>query len=210
MTGLLGSGVRGMPTDVSQSRLPQAYLHETADAKIDPGCGVDIPAAFYSLSFAPKPEFSRFFPKQEEILRYIEDVAQKFNVTERFVGNTEWEGASWQDDVHSWSVRLRDTSTGRRFTRQCKVLVSAVGGLTNPNNFNMPGIDTFTGDIVHTARWDPNVSLAEKNVIVVGNGCVFLYSYPHVLSANPVSSISNSTGPGNCRGSQAYYTIHPG
>lgn len=146
----------------------------------DPGCGVDIPAAFYSLSFAPNPEFSRFFPKQEEILRYIEDVAERFHVAGKFVGNTEWEGAFWQEDTSSWSVSLRDTSTGLLFTRQCKVLISAVGGLTNPNKFSMPGIDRFTGDIVHTAKWDPNVSLKQKNVAVVGNGCMRPLSSLHL------------------------------
>lgn len=139
----------------------------------DPGCGVDIPAAFYSLSFAPNADFSQFFPKQEEILRYIEDVAKRFNVNEKFVGNTEWEGASWHEDTKSWSVKLRDSSTGRLFTHRCKVLISAVGGLTNPNKFNMSGIDSFTGDVVHTAKWDPNVSLEQKNVVVVGNGCMY-------------------------------------
>ncbi|PLB39788.1 flavin-containing monooxygenase [Aspergillus candidus] len=135
-----------------------------------PGCGVDIPAAFYSLSFAPNPHFSRFFPKQQEILEYINDVADKFNVTEHFVGSTEWVGADWQDDSCRWSLSLRETSTGRVFTHQCEILISAVGGLSNPNRLSLLGHDRFKGDIVHTAEWDPDISIEQRNVVVIGNG----------------------------------------
>ncbi|KAJ6169858.1 FAD/NAD(P)-binding domain-containing protein [Penicillium canescens] len=101
----------------------------------------------------------------------MNDVAKQFNVTEHFIGNTEWLGASWQDDEACWSVRLKETSkTGRTFTHQCKILISAVGGLSNPNECTIPGIDNFKGDIVHTAKWDPDISCAQKNVIVIGNG----------------------------------------
>lgn len=101
-------------------------------------------------------------------------VAKQFNVKEHFIGNTEWVGASWQDDEACWSVRLKETSkTGRVFTRQCKILISAVGGLSNPNQCTIPGIDRFKGDIVHTEKWDPDISCAQKNVIVIGNGCIF-------------------------------------
>lgn len=99
-------------------------------------------------------------------------MAEKFNVTEHFIGNTEWVGASWQDDEANWLVKLRETSTGEVFTHQCKILISAVGGLSNPNKCTIPGIDRFKGDIVHTAKWDPSISCRQKNVIVIGNGCI--------------------------------------
>ena len=86
------------------------------------------------------------------------------------MGSTEWVGASWQEDDKTWMVRLRSTTTGQEYAQRCNVLISAVGALTNPNSLNVPGIDRFQGDIIHTARWDQNVSLRDKNVIVLGNG----------------------------------------
>ncbi|PYH75266.1 flavin-containing monooxygenase [Aspergillus vadensis CBS 113365] len=135
-----------------------------------PGCGVDIPAAFYSLSFAPNPNFSNFFPKRDEVLHYINNVVSKYDLSRHLVGNTEWIGASWQDDDKTWLVKLRSTSSGKEYTQRCNILVSAVGALTNPNSLNVPGVDRFQGDIIHTARWDQSVSLRDKNVIVLGNG----------------------------------------
>lgn len=140
----------------------------------DPGCAVDIPAVFYSLSFAPNPEFSRIFPPQAEILEYFNSVVKKYGVSRHIVPNTEWEGAYWQEKSKTWLVKLKDLLTGGIFYQECQVLVSAVGGLVNPNVFNVPGVDTFQGDIIHTARWKANASFQQKDVIVVGNGCRFL------------------------------------
>ncbi|THC87874.1 hypothetical protein EYZ11_012677 [Aspergillus tanneri] len=137
-----------------------------------PGCGVDIPAVFYSLSFAPNPDFSNFFPKQKEVLQYINRVAFRLNVSQHLVGNTEWLGASWQDDTKTWRVRLCDLSTGQNFVQTCSILISAVGVLENPQPFNVQGIENFTGDIMHTARWNHSVSLRDKNVVVIGNGAL--------------------------------------
>lgn len=137
----------------------------------DPGCAVDIPAVFYSLSFAPNPNFTKVFPSQAEILDYFNTVAERFDVTRHFIPNTEWEGAYWQDLTSTWLVTLRDLSTGETYYQECKILISAVGGLVNPNQFDTAGIDDFQGDIIHTARWRQDISLRRKNVIVVGNGC---------------------------------------
>jgi cation diffusion facilitator CzcD-associated flavoprotein CzcO len=111
------------------------------------------------------------FPSQAEILEYFNSVAAKFDVSPHIVCNIEWEGACWQELTSTWLIKLRDISTGEAFYQECKILISAVGGLVNPNQFKVPGIEDFQGDIVHTACWRPELSLHQKDVIVVGNGC---------------------------------------
>lgn len=54
---------------------------------------------------------------------------------------------------------------------ECKILVSAVGALVTPNRFGISGVETFEGDIVHTAAWKADLSLRQKDVIIVVNGC---------------------------------------
>ena len=132
---------------------------------------MDIPAVFYSLSFAPNPDFSKVYPPQAEILEYFNRVADKFDVSRHIVRNTEWKGAYWQDLTSTWLVKLKNLSNGETFFQECKLLISAVGGLVDPNPFNVPGVDVFEGDIIHTARWKADTSLAQKDVVIVGNGC---------------------------------------
>ncbi|CAI7597233.1 unnamed protein product [Penicillium glandicola] len=122
------------------------------------------------LSFAPNTEFTKLFPSQSEILDYIHRVATHYGVCNHFTGETEWEGAAWQDEKQLWLVRLKDLKTGEQFTKECRVLISGVGGLVNPQKLNIKGSKTFEGSIIHTAQWQNNVDLRDKHVSVIGNG----------------------------------------
>ncbi|KAJ5701169.1 monooxygenase [Penicillium malachiteum] len=135
-----------------------------------PGCGVDIPAVFYSLSFAPNPHFSKVFPKQDEILGYFNRVAAEHDISRHIQCNVQWEEGHWIEETSTWQVRLRDLSTGMLFQQGCKILVSAVGGLSIPKTMNFKDAEVFEGDIVHTAQWNHDVCLRDKNVVVIGNG----------------------------------------
>lgn len=109
----------------------------------DPGCStVDIPGAAHSLSFAPNPDFSEWFPSQPEILAYLAGVSEKHDVDKHVVGNTEWQGKRWQVSTHTWQVQLKDLRTGESFMRDCRILISAVGGLANPQPLRLPGSTT--------------------------------------------------------------------
>lgn len=126
---------------------------------------------FYSLSFAPNPYFSKLFPEQPEILQYIKDTARKFDVDTHTKFNHSLDSGIWQEDKKTWKVVVTDTVTGEQFERECNVLISCIGGLVDPNPCLIPGIDSFKGDIVHTARWRKEIVLDNKNVVVLGNGC---------------------------------------
>lgn len=65
---------------------------------------------------------------------------------------------------------MEDQTTGENFTQECNIIISAVGGLVDPNTIAIPGMSDFRGPIMHTARWDSNVNLADKKVAVIGNG----------------------------------------
>ncbi|KAK8007308.1 hypothetical protein PG989_001298 [Apiospora arundinis] len=135
-----------------------------------PGCAVDIPGFCYHLSFAPKPIFSRLYPPQKEILGHLTSVAERFGVSTHFTGSVEWTGCQWDDDALEWIVEMENLVSGQRYTQTCQVLVSCVGGLTNPRQVTFPGMSNFQGTIMHTARWDHTVSFSDKRVAVIGNG----------------------------------------
>ncbi|KAF7983270.1 hypothetical protein HWV62_22908 [Athelia sp. TMB] len=153
-----------------------------------PGCGVDIPSIYYSLSFAPNPDFTQFFPEQPEILQYIKSTAKKFGVDKHAKFNTSWDGAVWQEATKTWIVRLSDTRTGEIFSQECRVLISGTGALVNPNPCEIPGVDSFDGPVVHTAKWPQDLNIEGKEVVVIGNGCsatqVVPAIAPHVKSVH--------------------------
>lgn len=139
----------------------------------DPGCGVDIPGVLYSFSWFPNPEFSCIFPRQEEILAYIHKVAFACGVQQRAKLKTEWKGAKWIESTSTWHVYLHDLNTGQDFIHEAKILISAVGGYTNPKVPNIPGLQSFDGPVAHTAKWNQEYDLRGLDVAVIGNGCSF-------------------------------------
>lgn len=132
---------------------------------------MDIPSIFYSLSFSPNPYFSKVFPEQPEILEYIRNTAQRFGVDKHITLNTEWVDARWSDQTKTWRCTFKSRKTGDRFVQECKVLISGTGGLVEPNKVGIAGVEKFKGDILHSAKWDHKVSLEDKNVCIIGNGC---------------------------------------
>jgi cation diffusion facilitator CzcD-associated flavoprotein CzcO len=57
---------------------------------------------------------------------------------------------------------------------KCKVLISVVGRLVNPNPLEILGQHRFDGQIVHSAEWRHEIVLKDKEVVVIGNGCKFV------------------------------------
>ncbi|KAJ5865198.1 uncharacterized protein N7529_007114 [Penicillium soppii] len=128
------------------------------------------------------------FPSQKEILSYIQRVARTNHVTEHVRFQTEWKGAQWVEASGTWHVSLYNLRTGEEFFHEAKVLVSAVGGYTNPKLPILPGLETFDGPVVHTAKWNKEYDLRGLNVAVVGNGCSGSQVVPAVI--DEVSSLT--------------------
>ncbi|KAJ5653753.1 hypothetical protein N7490_000756 [Penicillium lividum] len=121
------------------------------------------------------------FPPQQEILNYLSTVVTKYRVDQHFTGRVEWIDSTWQEKTQRWIVTLQCLKTKQLFTQECQVLISAVGGLVNPSEFKVPGVEHFQGEIIHTARWNHNVDLTYKNVAVIGNGASAAQLIPAII-----------------------------
>ena len=136
-----------------------------------PGCGCDLPSHLYSFSFNLNPNWSQELCEQPEILQYMEDTVDKFNLRQHIQPSVECTGATWDNDLRKWKVLLKDNQTGIEYTRYASVFVSAVGAISFPRDVKFEGMTDFKGPMFHTARWDHSVSWKNKRVAVIGNGC---------------------------------------
>lgn len=110
-------------------------------------------------------------PSHKEIKQYVDDVGDAYNLRSKMIFCTEVYKCIWRDDASRWVLYIRDVNTGREFTHECQVLFSATGGLSEPRPCEIPGASSFEGALFHSARWDHDVDLTGKNVVVIGNGC---------------------------------------
>ncbi|EXJ85280.1 hypothetical protein A1O3_05955 [Capronia epimyces CBS 606.96] len=170
-----------------------------------PGIACDVPAILYSYSFAQNPNWTSLFPSGEEIVRYLYGVCEKFEILDKIQLETSVKSVRWIDEDNEWEVLLEHLAPGvgdlptserqalekekgvestvlRVETVRAKIVVSAVGGLVEPKPpLEVPGIETFAGEIVHTARWKPDLNLQGKEVIVIGTGCSAGQVVPEII-----------------------------
>ncbi len=188
---IIGSGMSGMALSVNiRESLPHAniaiieretHLGGTWNLNTYPGAGCDVPSHFYSYSFALNPNWSRFMSKQQEIHDYQVSVAREQKIFEIIKFGTRCNGAHWDTIDKIWVVNLFDEAKGTAYTLRTTALVSAVGALHIPNDCPIPGAQNFQGQLFHSARWNHDVDLTGKKVVVVGNGCSATQFVPVIL-----------------------------
>lgn len=170
-----------------------------------PGIACDVPAMCYSYSWLQNPSWSDLLPPGPEIARYLYDVCEKFQIIDKIQLNTSVRSCRWIAQDEEWEVTLDHLAPGvgdmasnerddyakthgdsaavlRTEVVRAKAVVSCAGGLVEPRTWNnLPGLDSFQGEIMHTARWNSSVDLRDKNVVVVGTGCSAAQVMPQLI-----------------------------
>lgn len=130
-----------------------------------PGLTCDVPSQIYQFSFAPKPDWSHVWAGGEEIQRYHREVVDRFDLDAHLRCNTEVTEARYDSTTTSWTVTTRDGDT-----LTADFVICATGVLHHPFVPDIPGMDSFQGQIVHTARWQPELVTSDRRVAVIGTG----------------------------------------
>ena len=130
-----------------------------------PGLTVDVPSQLYSFSSYRSFPWSRTHARREEILRYTEELIDRFALRSHFRFDTVVSHVTWDDELEVYWV---DTTCGDRLVFD--VVISAVGLFNTPRYPSWPGMEDFRGIVFHTARWEHEHDLAGRRIAVVGTG----------------------------------------
>jgi cation diffusion facilitator CzcD-associated flavoprotein CzcO len=140
-----------------------------------PGIAVDIPAQAYQFSFELKPDWSRVFARGAEVKEYIDHCADRYDVRRHVRLDSEVLSRTWDEQAQLWRLELPDGAT-----RTARFVVSAIGAFVNPKAPALAGLESFRGDVLRSAAWDPSVDLRGKRVAVVGTGASALQIIPKI------------------------------
>ncbi len=135
-----------------------------------PGCRFDSESYTYGFSFSRELldewHWKERFSGQPENLRYLNYVADKFDLRRHMQFNCKIEAMHFDETRDLWRVKVAD---GRTLTSRFVVL--AIGLLSAPTMPRLEGIDSFKGPSFHTYYWPHEpVDLAGKRVAVIGTG----------------------------------------
>ncbi|KAK3716303.1 hypothetical protein LTR37_006453 [Vermiconidia calcicola] len=166
---IIGAGPAGIAM-AYQLKHKLGFHDFTVFDKLD-GVGGTWRTNTYPGCFNLNPNWSKQLCEQPEILQYMEDTVDKFDIRRHVQTSVECKGAEWQSQLKKWKVSLKDCQTGIEYYRYTSVFVSAVGAISYPRDVKFPGMDDFKGPMFHTARWDHSVDWKGKRIGVIGNGC---------------------------------------
>lgn len=133
------------------------------------------------LNYVPTEKYAH----AKELLEHADRIGKKWGLYDRALFQTEVYENRWDDSTRQWT-----TKTDRGDTIRARFLVPAAGPLHRPKLPGTPGITTFKGHTMHSARWDYNYSgggnlgslekLKDKRVGIIGTGATAVQIVPHV------------------------------
>jgi len=146
------------------------YTHDYPDA------GCDLPSMTYQFSFARKPDWDRFFAKRDQILAYLQDVADQHGLPAKTRFNTSVVKEVWDDDARLWRLHVSD---GEVIT--ARFVISAIGIYLNAKSRpDIAGLDDFEGKVMHSAHWDSDYDFTDKRVAIIGVGASTMQIAPQL------------------------------
>src|SRR3978361_901623 len=110
-----------------------------------PGARCDVESFDYSYSFSEELqqewEWTERYSAQPEILKYLEHVADRFDLRRDIAFDTKVTGARYAPADNAWTVT---TEAGGAYT--ARFCIMATGMLSDPNDPDFKGLDAFEGE----------------------------------------------------------------
>lgn len=180
---IIGAGMSGI---LAAIRLRETGVHNiTIFEKADrlggtwrdntyPGLTCDVPSHLYRYTFEPNADWSRRFSPGPEICAYFEGVSARRDVDRLIRTNAEIVRSTFRDS--RWEL---ETIGGE--VEMFDAVICCTGVLHHPKYPDIEGMDSFAGDMFHTARWNHDVDLKGKRVGIIGTGSTAMQITPAVI-----------------------------
>jgi len=153
-----------------------------------PGARFDSESWTYGYSFSPELleewNWAEHFASQPETERYLNYVADKFDLRRDIQFGSRVTAAHYRDELRRWEITLED---GRQY--RARFLVTAIGVLSAATMPTIAGVETFTGQSCHTHHWPKaGVDVTGKRVGIIGTGATAVQTIQEV--AKTVGSLT--------------------
>ncbi|RBM01962.1 cyclohexanone monooxygenase [Glutamicibacter soli] len=148
-----------------------------------PGARCDVESPYYSYSFDEDLqqdwEWTERYPAQPELLKYINHVADRFDLRKDIFFETTVVSAVFDESTERWTVTSIGPDGGSVIS--AKYCIMATGCLSSARMPDIPGINSFTGRLLHTGMWPhEEVDFTGQRVGVIGTGSSGIQAIPMI------------------------------
>ena len=145
-----------------------------------PGARCDSESHYYCYSFSDEIrkewKWSCRYPAQPELLAYLNFVADRLDLRKDIDFGTRVAAGNYDEEAHRWIV---ETDQGE--TVRARFLITGVGNTSTPAKPSIPGLESFAGDVYHTALWPhEKVDFTGQKVALIGTGSSGIQSTPMI------------------------------
>jgi cation diffusion facilitator CzcD-associated flavoprotein CzcO len=146
-----------------------------------PGVRSDSDMLTYGYQFRPWHD-AKVLADGSAIWRYLDETVREFGVDKHIRYGLKITAADWSPTSQQWTVAALDEADGTLRTFACTQLVLGTGYFNYDNGHTpaFPGIERFTGQVVHPQHWPGDLALAGKRVVIVGSGATAMTLVPAV------------------------------
>jgi len=181
---IIGAGFGGLAMAI---RLLQSQIHDfvilektndvggTWRENQYPGAACDVQSHMYSLSFAPKTDWSKRYAEADEIFTYIQDITEQYKLKDYCKFGHEVTKAEFDENRNIWTLDFKDQAT-----IEAQFVIFASGPLHVPQIPHVKGIENFKGKVFHSSQWDHDYDLTGKSVASIGTGGSAIQYIPEI------------------------------
>ncbi|XP_009797390.1 probable indole-3-pyruvate monooxygenase YUCCA10 [Nicotiana sylvestris] len=123
---------------------------------------------FCQLPHIPFPSSSPTYIPKKEFIQYLDDYVSHFNISPLYKRTVE--SAFFEESTRKWNVKVRNGNSGDVEEYFSKFLVVATGEASYPFIPQVPGLENFAGEAIHTTKYKNGEKFKGKRVLVVGCG----------------------------------------
>jgi cation diffusion facilitator CzcD-associated flavoprotein CzcO len=141
--------------------------------------GVRSDSDIFTLSFPWEPwTRPENFADGPDIREYLTETARKHGIDEHIRFNTRAVSADWDSATDTWTVQTEVDGTPKTYRGRFLFFGSGYYNYDEPYTPDFPGIENFTGQIVHPQHWPESLDYAGKRLVVIGSGATAVSLIP--------------------------------
>ena len=134
--------------------------------------GIRSDSDLYTFGYRFKPWTGAPIATAAQIMKYMGEVIDEHDLTKHIRYQHKITGASWSSADNLWTVDVLRTDTNEKVQYTTNFLWMGQGYYKHSQGYTpeWPGMDTYTGRIVHPQTWSNDIEYKDKNVLVIGSG----------------------------------------
>ena len=159
-----------------------------------PGVRSDSDMLTYGFEFRPWQD-TRVLASGEAIRQYLADTVRECGIDRHIRYGLKILSADWSSLRQQWTVTAVDEATGASRQLHAAQLVLGTGYYSHDGGFApaFPGVERFTGRVVHPQHWPADLDLRGQRVVIVGSGATAMTLVPAVAkTASHVTMLQRS------------------